>query len=191
MKKYFSIVFLFCAFKVLGMPELNNLMYATFPFEKHEYMVDEKTKKYKEDGRLTAFGYCYISLEKKVIILNELRTKEWSASLNGNTKLELYFEKFKIIKIVKLDKYNYGFEGIREEPFQRKISGKIELKQHNVYVCKVVGFVLKEWGESYDGAMNKFLLLSSIEAIKLKELYNLIYFGDYFAAMGDETIVYE
>lgn len=191
MKKYFAIVFLFFSLEALGMIELNNLMYATFPFEKHEYMVDEKTKRYKENGRLTAFGYCYISLEKKVITFNELRVKDLGKSLNDNTKLELFFEELKITKIVKLDKYNYSFEAIREEPFQRKISGQIELKQHNIYYCKVVGFKLNEWGETYGGVMNKFQFLSSIEAIKLKDKYNQIYFGDYIAAMGDETIVYE
>jgi len=50
----FFLIFPFVPTQVLA--ELNNLMWAVFPVEKYEYMVDKKTEKYMKNAQLKAIG---------------------------------------------------------------------------------------------------------------------------------------
>jgi len=180
----FFLIFPFVPTQVLA--ELNNLMWAVFPVEKYEYMADKKTEKYMKDGQLKAIGRIYVSLERKEIIFYGLRTKDF---VDGDSEFEFTYEDFKLKKVIKLDNENYTFEGIREGTFERFISGKIQLKKFPL-AGKVVNFDMNELGEVYKGVMNRYIILSSEKGKLLKQKFKTIDFGNYYAAMSDDSITY-
>lgn len=190
MKKYLTILFILMLFPTYSLADLNNLMWATFPVEKYEYMANEKTRKYKENDQLTTIGHFYISLERKKIIFQGLKLKDKSKDpLGSNSKFEIINEEFDLRKIIKLKNENYTFEGIRTGYFNRLISGKIELKLNRL-TGEVTNFNMNEFGQVYDGVMNRYVILSSEKGKKLLQIFKSIDFGNYYAAMGDDSIIY-
>ena len=190
MKKYLTFLFILMLFPTYSLADLNNLMWATFPVEKYEYMANEKTKNYKENGQLMAVGSFYISLEKRKVIFNGLILKDKSSDpFNSNSKFKIINEEFELKKIIKLDNQSYSFEGIRQGYFKRKISGKIKLKLNGLS-GEVTNFIMNEFGQMYSGVMNRYVILSTKNGKRLLERFQSIDFGNYYAAMGDDSITY-
>jgi len=190
MKLYLLILSFLVFIPSTVLAELNNLMWAVFPVEKYEYMADEKTKKYMNDGQLKAVGKFYISLENKKIIFNGLRVKESLDSISSEKDSEYLFanEEFELKKVIKLDNENYAFEGMRVGYFKRLISGKLQLKKAPSS-GQVINFELNEKGDRFEGVMNRYVILSSEKGKLLKDNFRAIDFGNYYGAMGPEELV--
>ena len=82
MKKCLTVLLFLVLFSGYVSPDLTNLMYATFPVERYEFMVDEKKSKYKKDiFNITCGGQFYISLENKIMKYTCFRLKDWREDL--------------------------------------------------------------------------------------------------------------
>ena len=55
---------------------------------------------------------------------------------------------------------------------------------------KVIDFELSEFGQVYSGVMNKYVDVSSEKSKAFIKKFEIISFGDYYAAMGDDSIKY-
>lgn len=187
MKQYLLILSFLVFLPSTVLAELSNLMLAVFPVEKYEYMADEKTKKYLKDGQLKVIGKFYISLENKKILFIGLRMREALdfISVEKDSELLFTYEIFELRKVVKLDNENYAFEDVRDGYFNRLISGKIQLKKLP-QAGQVINFEMNEKGDTFQGVMNRYVILSSEKGKLLKDKFKVIDFGNYYGAMGAE-----
>ncbi len=190
MKKYLTILFILTLFPTKSLADLNNFMWAKFPVVKYEFMVNEKTKEYKKNGKLITIGHFYISLNSKKIIFHGLELIDKNKGhLDTDAKFRIIKEEFKLKKIIKSDNENYVFEGKKQGHYERKISGQIKLKLNRLS-AEVLNFNMNEFGQVYSGVMNRYVMLSSKKSKQLLQRFKLIDFGDYYAAMGDDSITY-
>jgi len=191
MKKHLLSLFLVLFISVPASAELSNLMWASFPVEKYEFLVNEKTSTYFETAPLSAVGNLYISLEKRKIIFKGLASQDRGADpIANNSKFEFLNEEFEIKKIVKIDKLNYAFEAYKFNSFGRMISGKIEIRQINDLSFKVDKFEMSEFGKVYKGTMNRYVQLYSETGNLIVNKFSSIDFGNHYSAMGDDSVKY-
>jgi hypothetical protein len=184
MKKIlFALLAIFCIYGQ-ALAELNNLTWAVFPVEKYEHMANEKAQRYEKEGQLKAIGRFYISLERKKIVFEGLRVKDENERI-----FEFTHEEFEIQKVIKLDNENYTFEGTRSGVYKRLVTGTLQLEK-SALAGKVVGFAMTETGTVYQGTMNRYNILSSQTGKSIQQKFQAIDFGDYYAALGDESIKY-
>jgi len=193
MKKGLTIFLFLVLFSGYVSADLTNLMYATFPVERYEFMVDEKISKYQKDVfNITCVGAFYISLERKIMKYTCFRLKDSQEDLLSNKPsiFEIVFFDFIITKIVKLDNDTYTFEAVDQGAFKRKMAGRIKLELSKGLFGKVIDFELSEFGQMYSGVMNKYVDVSSEKSKAFIKKFEIISFGDYYAAMGDDSIKY-
>ncbi|MHA2408497.1 MAG: hypothetical protein ACXACA_09050 [Candidatus Ranarchaeia archaeon] len=178
MLKYVVGVAFVILMPVLSKADLNNLMWAHFPAERHIFLVNEKT------------GNFYISLKKKNVIFKGLQPIEVHLGPAHKAKYEFLIEQFALTKVIKLDESNYAFEGKRAGFYERKCYGKLRIRKTSPFFAEVVSFEMNEIGQRYKGVMNRYILPRTDGARALLEEFSSIFFGNYYAAMGDDSIVY-
>ena len=190
MLKYVVGVAFVILMPVLSRADLNNLMWAHFPAERHIFLVNEKTGSYETNGQFGGIGNLYISLEKKRVIFKGLQPIEAQLGPTKRAKYEFLIEQFDLTKVIKLDESNYVFEGKRAGFYERKCSGKLRIRKTSPFFAEVVSFEMNEIGQRYKVVMNKYTLPRTDGARALLEEFSSIFFGNYYAAMGDDSIVY-
>lgn len=191
MLKYLVSLVLVIFIPALSSADLNSFMWAQFPAEKHNYLVNDKTGSYETNAQFGAIGDFYISLEHGKIIFKGLQPIMAHAGLT-NGKYEFFIEEFKVTKVIKVDESNYAFEGRRVGIFERQCSGSLRIRKTSPQLAEIVSFDMTEKGQTYKGVMNRYTLPKSKTAKAMLEEFDTIYFGNNYAAMGpEEQIQYD
>lgn len=95
-------------------------------------------------------------------------------SLVNETQYQMTQQRFTWNKIVKVDKYNYAFEG--EDNYGNKASGYLRF---NPTKEAKPDFAIKVYLKDSEELWEEYKPLHSLEAIKIKEKFKDIWFGDF------------